>query len=259
MPAVPVRRLPFTLTETSVLAIIPARFQSTRLPGKPLVEIAGRSMIEHVYRRAADARTVDHVIVATDDERIAATVEAFGGVAVMTDPAHPSGTDRLAEVVGTLPCSVVVNVQGDEPLLDPSTIDAVIAPFASDPALEMTTLSRAIDADELANPNLVKVVRDRDGFALYFSRAPIPFARDGGAAAALSVARGHIGLYAYRRATLLRLARLQPTPLENLERLEQLRALEHGIRIKVLDTSGRPIGVDTPEDLQHVREILRRA
>jgi 3-deoxy-manno-octulosonate cytidylyltransferase (CMP-KDO synthetase) len=271
VPAVPVRRLPFTLTETSVLAIIPARYQSTRFPGKPLVDIAGRSMIEHVYRRASEARAVDHVLVATDDARIASAVEAFGGVAVMTDVAHPSGTDRLAEVVATLPCSVVVNVQGDEPLIDPATIDAVVHPLLADPMLEMSTLSRAIGADELASPHVVKVVSDRDGFALYFSRAPIPYDRDAsrgmghdhrreavprGAGRDNAVARGHIGLYGYRRATLLRLAGLAPTPLETIERLEQLRALEHGIRIKVLETNSQPIGVDTPDDLDRIRQHL---
>lgn len=273
MPAVPVRRLPFTLTETSVLAIIPARYQSTRLPGKPLIDIAGRSMIEHVYRRASDARAVDHVLVATDDTRIAAAVDAFGGVAVMTDAAHPSGTDRLAEVAATLPCSVIVNVQGDEPLLDPDTIDAVVQPLLADPTIEMSTLSRAIGAEELASPHVVKVVSDRDGFALYFSRSPIPYDRDGalhreaaprggghenhrGAERENAVARGHVGVYAYRRATLLHLARLAPTPLETIERLEQLRALEHGIRIKVIETNTRPIGVDTPNDLEHIRRFF---
>jgi 3-deoxy-manno-octulosonate cytidylyltransferase (CMP-KDO synthetase) len=246
--------LPFTLTETSVLAIIPARYQSSRFPGKPLVEIAGRSMIEHVYRRASEARAVEHVLVATDDARIAAAVEGFGGVAVMTSAAHPTATDRLAEVIDALPCNIVVNVQGDEPLIDPATIDAVVAPLVADPSLEMSTICRPIDPDELTNPHLVKVVRDREGFALYFSRAPIPHDRDGQRAA--TVARGHIGLYAYRRDTLLRLARLAPTPLERLEQLEQLRALEHGIRIKVLDTQSRPIGVDTPEDLERIRQLF---
>jgi 3-deoxy-manno-octulosonate cytidylyltransferase (CMP-KDO synthetase) len=247
--------LPFTLTETSVLAIIPARYHSTRLPGKPLVDIAGRSMIEHVYRRASEARSIDHVLVATDDERIAAAVDDFGGVAVMTRTTHPSGTDRLAEVVDALPCSIIVNVQGDEPLIDPETIDAVVAPLASDATVEMSTLSRPIDAREHASPHVVKVVCDRDGFALYFSRAPIPYDRDGDAPRRL--ARGHIGLYGYRRSTLLRLARLTPTPLEVSERLEQLRALEHGIRIKVLDTNSQPIGVDTPEDVERIREYFR--
>lgn len=217
-------------------------------------------MIEHVYRRASDARAVDHVLVATDDARIAAVVEAFGGVAVMTDAAHPSATDRLAEVVATLPCSVVVNVQGDEPLIDPATIDAVIHALLADPTLEMSTLSRAIDPDDFASPHVVKVVSDRDGFALYFSRAPIPYDRDApGGVGQHNAARGHIGLYGYRRATLLRLAQLAPTPLERVERLEQLRALEHGIRIKVLETNSQPIGVDTPEDLVRIRQYFLSA
>jgi 3-deoxy-manno-octulosonate cytidylyltransferase (CMP-KDO synthetase) len=215
-------------------------------------------MIEHVYRRASEARAVDHVLVATDDERIAAVVEGFGGIAMMTSAAHPSGTDRLAEIVAALPCSVIVNVQGDEPLIDPATIDAVVAPLLADPAVEMTTLCREIDAEELASPHVVKVVRDRAGYALYFSRAPIPFTRTDGDTGNESprIARGHIGLYGYRRSTLLRLAELAPTALETAERLEQLRALEHGIRIKVLETTGRPMGVDTPDDLDRIRQRM---
>lgn len=208
-------------------------------------------MIEHVYQRAAAARSIDHVLVATDDQRIAAAVEAFGGTAVMTDAAHPSGTDRLAEVAATLPCAIIVNVQGDEPLIDPAAIDAVVAPLLANPAVEMSTLCRAIEADELASPHVVKVVCDRAGYALYFSRAPIPHDRDG---AAPGLARAHVGLYGYRRATLLRLAQLAPTPLELSERLEQLRALEHGIRITVLETASRSGGVDTPDDLARIRE-----
>ena len=210
-------------------------------------------MIELVYRRAAAARSISSVIVATDDERIRRAVEAFGGVARMTSSAHASGTDRLAEVAATLDCDLVVNVQGDEPLIEPEMIDEAVAPFAAEPQLEMSTLRRRIeDAAELHNPNVTKVVVDRGGYALYFSRAPIPFVREGSPAAA---AWRHVGLYVYRRECLLRLAALPPTAMERSEALEQLRALEHGIRIKAVETAFDSIGVDTPEDLERVRHL----
>jgi 3-deoxy-manno-octulosonate cytidylyltransferase (CMP-KDO synthetase) len=250
-----VTRLPFALTETSVLAIIPARYQSTRLPGKALVDIAGRPMIEHVYRRAAAAKSLDAVVVATDDERIAGAVEAFGGVAVMTASTHLTGTDRLAEVAVSLPCDLIVNVQGDEPLLDPAVIDAAVEPLRRDPSIQIGTAARALrDAAELTDPNMVKVVCDTEGFALYFSRAAVPHGRDH---SALASARVHIGLYVYRRDTLLRLSRLPPGPLERLEALEQLRALEHGIRIHVVATTYQSAEVNTTEDLERVRQLVR--
>jgi 3-deoxy-manno-octulosonate cytidylyltransferase (CMP-KDO synthetase) len=237
-----------------VIAIVPARYQSTRLPGKALADIAGHPMIEHVYRRAAAARSVARVIVATDDRRIADAVSRFGGDAVMTSPSHQSGTDRLAEVAASLPCDIVVNVQGDEPLLAPETIDAAVEPLLCDPAVAMSTLRRRIaDAAEHENPNVTKVVVDRDGFALYFSRAPIPYTRPGQPAAP---AWAHVGLYVYRRETLLRLAALPPTAMERAEALEQLRAVEHGIRIRVVETACASIGVDTPEDLARARALL---
>jgi 3-deoxy-manno-octulosonate cytidylyltransferase (CMP-KDO synthetase) len=211
-------------------------------------------MIEHVYRRASASALVSRVIVATDDLRIATTVTAFGGHVRLTRADHLTGTDRLAEVAATMACDVVVNVQGDEPLVDPRSIDEAVAPFA-DPAIQMTTLCRRIEQQaELMNPNVVKVVMDRGGFALYFSRAPIPYARDprGG----WPPFHRHVGLYAYRRSTLLVLATLEPTPLERAESLEQLRALEHGIRIKAVETSYDSFGVDTPEDLEQVRRLL---
>jgi 3-deoxy-manno-octulosonate cytidylyltransferase (CMP-KDO synthetase) len=214
-------------------------------------------MIEHVYRRASAARSIASVLVATDDERIVRAVEAFGGRARMTSAAHASGTDRLAEVAAGLDCDVVVNVQGDEPLIEPEMIDEAVRPFAADPSLGMTTLRRRIDdPSELRNPNVTKVVVDREGFALYFSRAPIPFVRDGSPAAA---AWRHVGLYAYRRPVLLRLASLAPTALERAEALEQLRALEHGIRIQALETAFDSIGVDTPDDLERVRRLVTAA
>jgi 3-deoxy-manno-octulosonate cytidylyltransferase (CMP-KDO synthetase) len=211
-------------------------------------------MIEHVYRRAAAAASVTRVIVATDDRRILEAVERFGGEAVMTAASHPSGTDRLAEVAAGLDCDLVVNVQGDEPLLAPETIDAAVAPFASDAALQMSTLRRRItDPSDLQNPNVTKVVVDRDGFAMYFSRAGIPFTRPGQPAV---TAWAHIGLYVYRRACLLRVAALPQTAMERAEALEQLRALEHGIRIKAIETTHETIGVDTREDLERVRALL---
>lgn len=211
-------------------------------------------MIEHVYRRTCAARSIASVIVATDDERIARAVEAFGGAVRMTSPAHASGTDRLAEVAAGLDADLIVNVQGDEPLIEPEMIDEAVRPFASDPHLMMSTLRRRIDDPaDVRNPNVTKVVVDRDGFALYFSRAPIPFVRDGAPAAP---AWRHVGLYVYRRDCLLRLAALPPTALERSEALEQLRALEHGIRIKAVETAFDSIGVDTPEDLERARRLL---
>jgi 3-deoxy-manno-octulosonate cytidylyltransferase (CMP-KDO synthetase) len=239
----------------AIVAIIPARYASTRLPGKALADLDGRPMIEHVYRRVSAAPIVSQVIVATDDLRIATRVHDFGGKVRLTKATHETGTDRLAEVAASLDCDVVVNVQGDEPLVDPRAIEELVAPFAADRSVSMTTLYRRIhDPAELSNPNVTKVVIDRGGFAMYFSRSPIPHLRD---------SRGgwpplyrHIGLYAYRRSTLLVLASLEPTPLERAESLEQLRALEHGIRIKAVETKYESFGVDTPEDLAQVRRLL---
>ena len=243
-----VERLRTTLTESSVLANIPARFHSTRLPGKILADIVGQPMIEHVYRRTAAARLVHAAIVATDDERIARAVAAFGGVAIMTRSDHASGTDRIAEVAAEFPCRLVVNVQGDEPLIEPETIDAAVAPMLADPMLEMSTLSRPYaNAHEFTSLSVVKVVTDLNGRALHFSRSPMP-----GSAA-------HIGLYVYRHDVLLRLAALPPAPLETLESLEQLRALAYGIGIRVVPTGHASAGVDTPEDLERVRRLLRTA
>src|SRR5258708_9945261 len=238
----------------STVAIIPAGYQSSRLAGKALADIAGRTMIEHVYRRAAAAASVMRVIVATDDRRILETVQGFGGEAVMTALSHQSGTDRLAEVAAKLDCDLGVNVQGDEPLLAPETIDAAVAPFVADPALQMSTLRRRItDPAELANPNVTKVVVDHDGFAMYFSRAGIPFTRPGQPSVA---AWAHIGLYVYRRACLLRAAARPQTAIERAEAPAQLRAPQHGIRIRAIETTHETIDVDTPEDLERVRVLL---
>jgi 3-deoxy-manno-octulosonate cytidylyltransferase (CMP-KDO synthetase) len=211
-------------------------------------------MIAHVYERAAAATSVTRVMVATDDARIADTVRGFGGEAVLTSPSHQSGTDRLAEVAESLDCDLIVNVQGDEPLLEPEMIDAAVAPFRDDRSLMMSTLRRRIrDSSELHNPNVTKVVVDRDGFALYFSRAPIPYTRAGQPEVQ---AWCHIGLYVYRRSCLIQLARCSQTALERAEALEQLRALEHGVRIRVVETIHETIGVDTPDDLERVRRIM---
>ena len=213
-------------------------------------------MVQHVYERAAQAPGVAAVLVATDDPRVADAVAAFGGRAVMTRADHPSGTDRLAEVAATLECDIVVNVQGDEPLLPPAMIGEALAPFA-DPAVRMTTLRRPFtEAGEALDPNVVKVVVDCHGDALYFSRLPIPYGRNTGTHLVEGIVSKHIGLYAYRRDFLLHLATLPPTPLEQAEALEQLRVLEHGYRIRVAVTSHDSCGVDTPADLERVRRLV---
>jgi 3-deoxy-manno-octulosonate cytidylyltransferase (CMP-KDO synthetase) len=251
----------------AIVAIIPARYAATRLPGKPLSEIQGKSMIERVHERARAARRVDRVLVATDDERIAAAVRRFGGEAVLTSRAHASGTDRVAEAVAGTDASLVVNVQGDEPMLDPGWIDAALEPLLLEPDLPMATLSLPLsDPEEMLSPAVVKVVSDARGDALYFSRSPIPYVRLGPslqaeASAREAVGRGlcrkHVGLYAYRREALLRLASLPPSPAELAEGLEQLRALHHGIRIRVVPGAGQAtLAVDTPLDLERVRELM---
>jgi 3-deoxy-manno-octulosonate cytidylyltransferase (CMP-KDO synthetase) len=234
--------------------VIPARYAASRLPGKPLADIAGRPMVEHVYRRAAAARGVTAVIVATDDERIAKAVAGFGGRWVMTRPDHASGTDRIAEVARDLTCDLIVNVQGDEPALAPTAIEQAIAPLAADRSVVMGTLGSPLDdASDPQNPHVVKVLVDRQGFALYFSRAPVPYRREAGAPG--SAVLRHVGLYVYRRDFLLTLASLPRTPLERAESLEQLRALEHGYRIRVVETAYQSLSVDTPEDLERVRRL----
>jgi len=247
-----------------VTAIIPARYASTRFPGKPLAEIAGIPMICHVLDRTRQAKSVDRVIVATDDPRILSVVERFGGEAVMTRDDHPTGTDRLAEVAENLDSELVVNVQGDEPLIDPRMIDQAVAPMLADPSLPMGTLkTRITDPDEFLNPNVVKVVTEVNGCARYFSRAPIPYPRDFSADIQGNFSRfsayKHIGLYVYRRTFLLGYPTLDETPLEKLECLEQLRALEHGFRIHVAETTLASCGVDTPEDLDKVSKLLAAA
>lgn len=253
----------------NITAIIPARYASSRLPGKPLLEIAGQPMILHVVERARRVAAINRVIVATDDERIYQVVTAAGAEAMMTSPTHPTGTDRLAEVAAQLETEIIVNVQGDEPFIEPTTIDAALRPLLENDSLVMATTSEPIQSvTDVMNPNVVKVVVDQEGFALYFSRHPIPFPRaavitHGSLEAAfaaqpelLSQYAKHTGMYVYRRAFLLTYAQLPPTPLEQAETLEQLRALEHGYRIKVVKSSHRSLGIDTPEDLANARVLV---
>ena len=238
-----------------ILCVIPARFASTRLPGKPLKDVAGKPMICRVYDRAAQAKTLSGVVVATDDERILRAVEENGGRAMMTAKDHPTGTDRLAEVAAAYPdVDLIINVQGDEPLIEPSLIDELGRAFEEDDDLRMATVMTPItEESEQKNPNNVKVVTDKNGYALYFSRSLLPYPRNDAGTPVYK----HIGIYAYRRNFLLSYAKMEPTPLERAESLEQLRALENGYKIKCIKTNARFVGVDTPEDLAKVNEIYR--
>ena len=238
------------------IGVIPARYSSTRLPGKPLKDICGKPMICRVWERASLAKSVSEVIVATDDERILQAVENNFGRAMMTRADHKTGTDRLAEVAEKFPdVDVIVNVQGDEPLIEPSLIDELIAEFAKDDDLQMATVATELkDAEEANNPNNVKVVLDRYNDALYFSRSLIPYPRNAGKSKTFK----HIGIYAYRRQFLIDYAKMVPTPLEQSESLEQLRALENGFKIRVIKSDCRFVGVDTEEDLRLVNEIYKR-
>jgi len=239
-----------------IAAIIPARFASTRLEGKPLADICGKTMIQRVYERAKAANLSD-VVVATDDERILRTVMSFGGRAVMTSSAHASGTDRVAEAASQIKADIIVNLQGDEPLIDPALIEAAVAPVRDTSGVDMSTLKTPIvHEQEYLDPNAVKVVTDSDGFALYFSRSPLPFCRNGFSGLPCLPYK-HIGLYVFRREFLFEFTRMKPTPLELSESLEQLRALENGRRIKVVEVRYNPVSVDTPEDLERVRMIIK--
>lgn len=254
---------------SKVVAIIPARYASTRLPGKPILDIGDKPMVVRVAERARQVSSINRIIIATDDQRIFDAVAAAGEEVMMTSPDHPTGTDRLAEVAAKLDAEIIVNVQGDEPLIEPATIESALAPLLADSSIVMSTTSEPIEsAADLLNPNVVKVVTDPEGFALYFSRSPIPFPRSavqahGSIEAALAAKpellsqyAKHTGMYVYRREFLLNYAKLPSTPLEQSELLEQLRALEHGYRIKVVKVAHRSIGVDTPEDLERVRQIF---
>jgi 3-deoxy-manno-octulosonate cytidylyltransferase (CMP-KDO synthetase) len=240
---------------SGVVAVIPARYASSRLPAKALAEIGGVPMVVRVWRQARQARMVERVIVATDDERIAQAVRSAGGEAIMTSPAHQSGTDRIAEVAGKVGADIYLNVQGDLPFIAPADLDALAAAMRSDPSVEMATLATPIVSEtEWRNPNVVKVVRDARGDALYFSRSPIPCAREGGMPEA---ALRHIGVYGYRHSFLLRFASLEPGVLEGIEKLEQLRALERGHRIRVVASVAPSLEIDTPEDLAQARRLVQ--
>ena len=243
----------------NILCVIPARYSSTRLPGKPLAMIAGKPMIQRVYERAKEAKRPNAVLVATDHELVYQVVQDFGGQVMMTSPDHPTGTDRLAEVAKEHPeAEIIINVQGDEPLIAPEVIDLLAGAFDGDPELNMATLMTEMDKSEYNLPSAVKVVASLTGYALYFSRSLLPYPRNGKLPGGPLPVYKHIGIYAYRREFLLKYAALEPTPLEQTESLEQLRALEHGYKIKVLKTDFKSIGVDTPEDLEKVNEYFRR-
>lgn len=240
-----------------IVCIIPSRYESSRFPGKPLADLCGRPMLQHVYERVQRARDLSFAAVATDDERIYRAVTAFGGRAVMTAASHRSGTDRIAEAVASLHLpddAIVVNIQGDQPLFEPTQVDEVVAPLLADPSIPMSTLIyRIVRPEEITHPNAVKVVCDADGFALYFSRATIPFVRDPGQRTDYYK---HHGIYAYRRHFLRTFTALPAGLLEGLEALEQLRALEYGYRIRAVVTPYDSVEVDTPAELERVRRLL---
>ena len=254
-----------------VVGIIPARYGSTRLPAKPLLDIGGKPMVQWVYEVAKGASLLERVIVATDDQRILKAVEAFGGEARMTSTNHPSGTDRVVEVAAQLDAEVIANIQVDEPLLEPQVIDHVVAPLLGDDSLMMVTVKSRVDrVEDLFDHHIVKVVTDREDNAIYFSRLPLPFIQQGRKAGLshqkfllehpelLSSYYRHIGLYVYRREFLMSFAQWGPSPLEELEGLEQLRVLENGYKIKVITVEYSGRGIDTPEDLHWVKEWLAK-
>ncbi len=238
-----------------ILGVIPARYASSRFPGKALATIASKTMLEHVWDRTRLSRYITSIVIATDDELIRDAARSFGADVRMTSPQHLSGTDRVAEVAALHSAEIVVNIQGDEPLIDPEAIDAALLPLIHEPAIQMSTLRKRIEIPrEINDPNVVKVVSDRFQNAIYFSRSPIPYDRGTDA-----VYFKHIGLYVYRKDFLLRYSTLPVGPLEQSERLEQLRALENGHKIRVVDTQYESLGVDTPEDLERVKELFESA
>lgn len=240
-----------------VVAVIPARYASTRFPGKLLATLAGRPVIEHVVRRAQSAASIDRVLVATDDRRIYDCARGFGAEAVMTSPEHATGTDRIGEVLRDIPCDIAVNVQGDEPAVDPAAIDAAVAPLMADSTLPMSTLACPItDTDDLLSPHVVKVVTDIHDNALYFSRSVLPGSREGFYDVSSGRYRWHIGLYVFRRDFLLTFVGLPQTPLEKAENLEQLRALEHGYTIRVITTPYTGMDINTPQDLVRLERLI---
>jgi 3-deoxy-manno-octulosonate cytidylyltransferase (CMP-KDO synthetase) len=247
-----------------ILGVIPARLASSRFPGKVLAQISSKPMLQHVYERASQARYVSSTIIATDDERVFQAARSFGAPVRMTRADHLSGTDRVAEVAASESADIVVNIQGDEPLIDPAAIDAAILPLVHDSEIVMGTLKKRIEnPEEITNPNVVKVVTDAAGDAIYFSRCPIPYCREDGPGSRVVRDRPggpsyfkHVGLYVYRRAFLLGYSALPVGPLERAERLEQLRAMENGYRIRVVETEYESLGVDTPEDLELVSRMF---
>ncbi len=243
----------------SVLVVIPARYSSSRFPGKALADLEGKPLIVRTVERASGMRRADMIVVATDDQRILEAVRGAGFAAEMTAD-HPTGTDRIGEVAGRHSgAEIILNLQGDEPLLDPRTADGLVEALLADPTIDIGTLAHPFAGpDDWRDPNQVKVIRDRQDRALYFSRAPIPGAFPGRPGEPFRQALRHIGVYAFRRPALTRFLAWPPTPLEQAEGLEQLRALENGLTIKVLETADEPVGVDTPEDLERVKRILRR-
>lgn len=250
-----------------ITVIIPARYDSSRFPGKPLAELMGKSLVQHVYERAKQAKLVNRVIVATDDKRILDSVKAFGGECLMTSKDHETGTDRIAELAKEIDSTIVVNVQGDEPYIRPDSIDMTIKPLIEDSSLLMSTVKVKIeDIKEIFDLNVVKVVTDKDDFALYFSRWPIPFYREKWSGilngkddqtfpAPTPYSFKHLGLYVYRKDFLLDFSKWPQTPLEKVEKLEQLRVLENGYRIKVIESEHDSVGVDTPEDLEKLKGL----
>jgi 3-deoxy-manno-octulosonate cytidylyltransferase (CMP-KDO synthetase) len=240
-----------------VICVIPARYGSTRFEGKPLADLCGKTMIQRTYEQAAKSRTIERIYVATDDERIRENAESFGADVIMTSSRHACGTDRIAEALGHIEGEdgdVVVNVQGDEPLISPDAIDAVVEPLLEDSALNMATLvTKIMDKTEYGDPSVAKVVRDKDGYALYCSRSCIPHSEKGHRADAYK----QLGIYAFRRGFLIRFSKMEPTPCEAAEKLEQLRALENGFRMKAIETDFDAPSVNTPEDLKKVAAIIR--
>lgn len=240
------------LPDARVVIIIPARYGSTRLPGKPLADIAGKPMVQHVYERALQVKQAQLVLIATDDERVADAARAFGGECLITSPDHPSGTDRLAEVMTQIEADIYINLQGDEPLVRPEDITTLAEGMLADPSVQVGTLCHPIDADEARNPNAVKVVLAGDGSALYFSRSPIPYPRDEEEASYLK----HVGVYAYRREVLQAYAKLPQPMMERAEKLEQLRLLAAGLKIRAWQVEPTGPGVDTPDCLERVRALM---
>jgi 3-deoxy-manno-octulosonate cytidylyltransferase (CMP-KDO synthetase) len=240
-----------------ILGVIPARFGSSRFPGKVLAPISSKSMLQHVYERASQARYLTSTIIATDDERVYEVAKNFGARVCMTRSDHLSGTDRVAEAASSDSAEIIVNIQGDEPLIDPDAIDAAILPLVHDPEILMGTLKKRIeDPAEITNTNVVKVVTNATGDAVYFSRSPIPFHRDSAGSGSAPAYFKHVGLYVYRRDFLMGYSTLPVGPLEEAERLEQLRALENGFSIRVVETEYESLGVDTPEDLEKVSRLF---